>query len=225
MHPLDNPIWNALTTRQETFAQIHGPARKFSAEVTTLAGFADPSRESLEALEQMLKPDEVVALFLQDRVPLPDGLSCIHELPLVQMLHTGEIPGAPPQQFIELTESDVPEMVALAKITNPGPFGTRTRELGNYIGVRQDAELAAMAGERLKLPGYTEVSAVCTHPRHTGHGFATALVAELVRRISARGERPFLHSRQDNTRAIEVYRRLGFTERKVFHLMVVGKAK
>jgi predicted GNAT family acetyltransferase len=82
-----------------------------------------------------------------------------------------------------------------------------------------------MAGERLKLPGYTEISAVCTHPEHTGHGYATRLVAEIAERIRARGERPFLHVREDNTRAADVYRRLGFVQRLVFHLMVVGKAK
>jgi predicted GNAT family acetyltransferase len=110
-------------------------------------------------------------------------------------------------------------------LTEPGPFGTRTCELGSYLGVRRNGQLAAMAGERLKLPGYTEISAVCTHPEHTGHGFATRLVAEIAEGIRARGERPFLHVREDNVRATDIYRRLGFVQRLVFHLMVVGKAK
>ena len=234
MHPLDNPIWNALNTRQENFAEKQGPARKFPAEVTTLAGFAVPTPESLEALEQLLHPGEVVGLFLHQAAKLPAGLMSFRELPLVQMWHEGD--GNPAKNsgnashtlkadFAELVPNNVPEMVTLAKLTEPGPFGTRTHELGNFIGIKKDGKLAAMAGERLKVPGFTEISAVCTHPTQTGHGYASALVAELTARIHARGETPFLHSREDNVRALDVYKRLGFTQRLCFHLMVVEKAK
>lgn len=225
MHPLDNPIWNALSTRQEHFAEVKGLARKFPAEVTTLAGFADPTQESLQALAQLLQPGEVVGLFLHQAAQLPAGLISLRELPLVQMWHEGHALDTPKAGFLELAITDIPEMVALAKLTEPGPFGTRTRELGTYIGIKKDGKLAAMAGERLKVPGCTEISAVCTHPTQTGHGYATALVAELTAKIHARGEMPFLHARADNVRATDVYRRLGFTERFRFHLMVVGKAK
>jgi predicted GNAT family acetyltransferase len=231
MHPLDNPIWHALSTRQTYFAEVQGPTRKFPAEVTTLAGFAKPTYESLEALAQLLKPEEIVALFLHQAADLAPGLVSLRELPLVQMWHEGnagisdDAPAFPKTDFVELTATDVPEMVTLAKLTDPGPFGTRTCELGTYLGIKKGGKLAAMAGERLKLPGFTEISAVSTHPGHVGHGYATALVAELTARIHARGETPFLHSREDNTRALNVYRRLGFTPRFRFHLMVVGKTK
>lgn len=228
MHPLDNPIWNALSTRQTHFAEVQGtegPARKFPAEVTTLAAFDEPTRESLEALAQLLQPKEIVALFLHQAAELPTGLVSVRELPLVQMWHEGNVLTSAKADFVELSENDVPEMVALAKLTDPGPFGTRTRELGTYLGIKKDGKLAAMAGERLKLPGFTEISAVCTHPTQTGHGYASALVTELTTRIHARDETPFLHSREDNVRAIKVYERLGFTLRSRFHLMVVGKAK
>lgn len=233
MHPLDNPIWNALNTRQQHFAEGDATARKFPAEVTTLAGLAEPTPESFAALSRVMTPGEVVGLFLLRPASLPAGpstlhLSTIRELPLVQMWQESMLDSSINEEQNrgqELREQDVPEMVALAKLTEPGPFGTRTRELGSYIGVRKNGQLAAMAGERLKLPGYTEISAVCTHPEHTGHGYATQLVAEIAEGIRARGERPFLHVRQDNTRAAEIYRRLGFVQRIVFHLMVVGKAK
>ena len=228
MHPLDNPIWNALTTRQENFATGDTVARKFPAEVTTLAGLAEPTPESFAALGRVMAPGEVVGLFLLRPASLPDGLSAMRELPLVQMWQENAPDSSSKQEQNwggrELQEQDVPEMVALAKLTEPGPFGTRTRELGSYFGVRRNGQLAAMAGERLKLPGYTEVSAVCTHPEHTGHGYATRLVAEIAKRIRARGERPFLHVRQDNARAADIYQRLGFVQRIVFHLMVARKA-
>src|ERR1700675_1159905 len=112
-------------------------------------------------------------------------------------------------EFIPLTQSDVPEMLALTKLTKPGPFGARTHEMGDYFGIRTAGALAAMAGERLRLPGYTEISAVCTHPDHVGHGYASALMSMLMDRICSRGELPFLHVRPENARAIQVSQRLG----------------
>lgn len=108
--------------------------------------------------------------------------------------------------------------MTLAEITEPGPFSKRIRELGNYIGVERNGKLVAMAGERLRLPGYVEVSAVCTHPEHSGRGYASLLVSEMVRRIRASGDVPFLHVRSENARATELYQRLGFIGRMTFQL-------
>ena len=131
-----------------------------------------------------------------------------------------------PIEFSTLGAADSPEMVALAQLTKPGPFGPRTYELGTYLGIRNGEDtssgtLVAMAGERLRVPGFTEISAVCTHPSRLGHGYAALLMTELMRRIVARGEQPFLHVRADNTRAVELYRRLGFKERVLWYYAVV----
>jgi predicted GNAT family acetyltransferase len=136
---------------------------------------------------------------------------------------------APPErsssdpEIIDLSAPDVPEMLELTALTKPGPFNRRTHELGTYLGIRRDGRLVAMAGERLKVPGYTEVSAVCTHPDHAGHGYARILMTEVMRRICYRGETPFLHVREDNVRAIELYKRLGFKQRVLSHLAVLRK--
>jgi predicted GNAT family acetyltransferase len=114
-------------------------------------------------------------------------------------------------------------MIELTALTKPGPFSTRTHELGTYLGIRDAGKLVAMAGERLKVPGFTEVSAVCTHPEHTGHGYARILMSEVMRRIRSRGEAPFLHVREDNVRAIALYERLGFAVRVVAYLAVLRK--
>ena len=102
------------------------------------------------------------------------------------------------------------EMLALTELTKPGPFGKRTPELGTYLGIRDSGRLVAMAGERLRVPGFTEISAVCTHPEYQGHGFARMLISSVIRRTTARGDTPFLHVAQVNTRAIQVYEQLGF---------------
>jgi predicted GNAT family acetyltransferase len=132
--------------------------------------------------------------------------------------HPRRYDGTDELQFIT-AKADVPEMLALTKLTNPGPFGTRTHEMGDYFGIRVNGTLAAMAGER--LPGYTEVSAVCTHPDHLGHGYASALIRLLADRICSRCELPILHVLPDNTRAIQVYERLGFTKRALLRLTVL----
>jgi predicted GNAT family acetyltransferase len=119
--------------------------------------------------------------------------------------------------IVDLGPPDSAEMMELTKLTKPGPFGKRTHELGAYIGIRRDGKLVAMAGERLKVPGYTEVSAVCTHPEHTGRGYARILMMELMQRILNRDETPFLHVREDNGRAIKLYQELGFVTRVLLY--------
>ena len=143
--------------------------------------------------------------------------------PIAQMMWLGT---SPPRvtPTVTLDAKDVPEMVKLARLTNPGPFGQRTHELGKYIGIRQDGVLVAMAGERLHLDRYTEISAVCTLPEHRGRGYASALVSQLVHEISARKEIPFLHVRADNSEAIRVYERLGFVIRRELYVSVVSRA-
>ena len=225
MHPLDNPIWHALTTSQAEFALTCKQARRFPAEVTTLAGFPRPTRANYAALALLLEVEEVIALFLEAAPAPPAGWTIVEAAPLLQMIHEGrDTIAAAAIELEELNDADVPQMLTLTELTKPGPFGQRTHELGTYLGIRRAGRLIAMAGERLCMPGYVEVSAVCTHPEYLGHGYARALVTELVRRIRARGAVPFLHARPENTRAIDLYARLGFTRSKLYHLAVLCRS-
>jgi predicted GNAT family acetyltransferase len=141
------------------------------------------------------------------------------------MIADGETP-APSEALkpIVLGSSDVPEMLHLAEQTQPGPFGPRTHELGQYIGVRIDGALAAMAGERMRLDRAVEMSAVCVSPEHRGKGYAAFLVAWLVRKLRKEGATPFLHVFTDNVSAIALYERLGFRTRKTLRLTVLARA-
>lgn len=222
MHALDNVIWQALTTRQAGFAEGGDLARRFIPTVSPLGAFAEASQAGYDSLAA-LAGNHAVALFLDAPQIPPAGWTQTAATPLLQMLHDGsELPNHAPE-IAELTEADVPEMTALTELTKPGPFAERTRELGTYLGIRKNGVLVAMAGERLRVPGYTEVSAVCTHPDHLGHGYAAALMSAVIQKIRERGETAFLHVRADNDRAIALYRRLGFCDRVLLHLSVIRR--
>lgn len=154
---------------------------------------------------------------------LPEGWSQLREAPLLQMVFENGATPLPRHAWIALAEVDVPDMVALAELTQPGPFGTRTYQMGTYLGIRERGTLVAMAGERLRVPGHAEISAVCTHPDHVGKGYAASLMSVLIEKMRSQGETPFLHVRADNARAIGLYERLGFRKRFQFHLAVVQK--
>jgi len=226
-HPLDNPVWTALTTAQAHLAQASALARSFPPDIGPLAGFDAPTREAYESLGELFPTDGVAALALdgaQDAPPkLPPMWSLVELAPMLQMIYTDCKLPQPSREFIELTAADAAEMLALATLTKPGPFGIRTRELGDYIGIRREGKLVAMAGERMRAPGFTEVSAVCTHPDHLGRGYATGLMVEIMQRILTRGETPFLHVRSQNSHAIDLYRRLGYVDRHLFQLTILRK--
>ncbi|HEY0703529.1 MAG TPA: GNAT family N-acetyltransferase [Candidatus Acidoferrales bacterium] len=222
MQILDNPIWTSLTTRQAYLAEGDDLARRYPTEVTALAALKQNTPEAFESLARISGSD-VVALFCYDPITIPPGWKTIHTSNLVQMVC--EAPefltvGAEPRIDV-LSAADSEETLALTKLTNPGPFGTRTHELGLYLGIHQQGRLAAMAGERQKLPGYTEVSAVCTHPDFQGRGYARILMSAVMEKILERGETPILHVREDNAGAIRVYERLGFQTRAVFPFFVL----
>jgi len=228
MHPLDNVIWQALTTRQADFAEGHGNARRFVREVTSLCAFSEPSDEGYAALAELVGEEGTAAVFLDEPYAPGPGWEYIGGAALLEMVCENGAGHAPSTnshaEIVELGAADSPEMVELTALTKPGPFGTRTHELGYYVGIRNAGKLVAMAGERLKVPGYTEVSAVCTHPDHLGKGYAAALMLEVMRGIRARRETPCLHVRSDNARAISIYERLGFRRRVEGYYAILRRA-
>jgi ribosomal protein S18 acetylase RimI-like enzyme len=230
MHPLDNIIWKALTTRQAEFGESCGQARRFMPEVTLLGAFPEPTPEGYESLAGLLAMRGTIGLFLDEPYQPRAGWEFVAGAPLLRMVYENggvqvtQSPDKTDDAMVQLGDADSPEMMELTALTKPGPFGKRTHELGTYLGIRRERKLVAMAGERMKVPGWTEVSAVCTNPEHTGHGYARILMTELMRRIWSRGETPFLHVREDNVRAIELYQRLGYCRRARLHFAVLRKA-
>lgn len=209
MSDLDNPVYASLTGPHRHFALRVGRSVRYPAEVSAFAGFAGPptSRDWADLAENT-GPAAVVLLTGVFGDPPPDW-DVVDSIPGVQLVDDG-VAAAPDDEAIRLGAADVADMLALVADTQPGPFFSRTVELGTYLGVRRGGRLVAMAGERLHPPGFTEISAVCTAADFRGQGLSTRLVHAVAHQIRARGETPFLHATASNERAIRLYRSLGF---------------
>ena len=209
-----------MTGRQANYAL--GDARlalRFDPDYAAFAAAADDSPASMAALRQLIPADGSVYLMEAKAATVPLDAAIARQASCVQMIADTLTPGQGDFEVVTLTESDAPEMLALATLTKPGPFFVHTNRLGNFVGVKQDGRLVAMAGERLKPPGFTEVSGVCTHPDYRRHGYAGGLMRVIATAILARGETPFLHSYASNTGAIALYEALGFKRRSMMTML------
>ncbi len=224
-HPLDRPFWNALTTRQARFAEGDDRrAVRLGADFGLFAASRDLEPENLAALAALIPAGGAIGLAETMPVSPPPGTVLTMQVDYHQMIAGEIIAGEAGFDVTALGDGDADEMLALATLTEPGPFFRRTHQLGDFVGVRRHGKLVAMAGERLKLAGFTEVSGVCTHPDHRGKGYAGGLMRIVARRILARGETPFLHVLATNAVAIALYEKLGFRFRATLTGTVLARA-
>jgi ribosomal protein S18 acetylase RimI-like enzyme len=218
---LDNPGYHSLAGAHAKFARVSGRARRYEPEVSVFAGVPDDATaEDWAALVALLAPGEALAISGR---PLPEGFA-EGGLPAGWVANVGAglqmtdddfaVQPGDGEGLIALGAADVPDMLELIAIAQPGPFAPRTVELGGYLGIRIDGRLAAMAGRRVNPESWVEVSAVATHPDFRGQGLAARVVRGVVAAIRAEGRRAFLHSNPANETAVNLYRRLGFVVRK-----------
>ena len=212
-HPLDNPVFAALTGKQSTFAVRHGNAIRYRPDVSPFCALADETSAADWAEAARLTAPGQVALFVRLSAGPPADWEIVAAREGVQLVADDLDPAADPEA-VALTAADVPEMLELTERTKPGPFLPGTVELGGYLGIRREGRLVAMAGERMRPPGFAEISAVCTDQGWRGHGFGARLTRAVAAGIVARGETPFLHAAGDNVNAIRLYKSLGFTHRR-----------
>ncbi|WP_035862026.1 GNAT family N-acetyltransferase, partial [Cryptosporangium arvum] len=212
-HPLDHAAWASLTGAHRHLAQIHGQAARYLPDVSPLGVLAPGADARVwDDVIALLGPDAVLSLTALDVTP-PESFGIEFSAPGVQLIDA-TVDARTDPEAIRLTTADVPEMLELVERTRPGPFARRTIELGTYLGIRREGALIAMAGERMRPPGHTEISAVCTDPAHRGQGLGSRLVLAVAAGIRARGEVPFLHAAATNTGAIALYEKLGFVLRR-----------
>lgn len=223
---LNNPVWEALCHGQTGFAERLGKAALYKLEVSPFAALETPDASAMNDLTRLCEPGRIVALWSQP-ISLPDhsAWDYLESADVRQMVCHGKRGDFNPIGEV-LGADHVTRMVELVKLTNPGPFLERTIELGRYLGVMDGDDLLAMAGERFRPPGWTEVSGVCTHPTAAGRGYAAGLVASLLDTIGQRDDRAFLHVRvgsPSEDRAAAIYRRLGFEDHQPMKVTVLRR--
>jgi ribosomal protein S18 acetylase RimI-like enzyme len=217
---LDNPFWSSLATRHADIAQGGTLARRYPVAFSPIAGLPGIGPANIAALEALVEIGDDIGTAGPFVPALPGNWETLHESRLTQMIRsdTSPLPEGDVDTSI-LGAADVAEILALIGLTKPGPFRSRTIELGTYLGIREGGRLVAMTGERTWVGDFREVSAVCTHPDAQGRGYARALMGRVINRMLRAGQIPFLHVRSSNTRAIDIYRALGFIRRSEYPLL------
>jgi GNAT superfamily N-acetyltransferase len=222
---LDDIFWNTLTGPHAQFASGAGGARRYARGFSPILAFADLQQPDFAALAPFCEPGEHFYCDSWTGTP-PAGWQIEAESTMFRMLWNPSLPTADAApDAIALRPEHAAQALELATLTRPGPFGIRTIELGEYFGYFEDERLVAMAGERMHVAGLREISGVCTHPDYQGKGLARKLMAKLIHRQMARGEKPFLHVMRTNDAAHQLYLRMGFEDYLESVVRVVSPAR
>jgi ribosomal protein S18 acetylase RimI-like enzyme len=211
-HLLQNPVYNALRSGDEHLSLGTEEVKFFDEAVSPFAGFEESYAKGFDDLYELLPPGRKILYAIALFITQPRGWQLHHEIKGLQFVYEGDTDiKSEFSDVVPLGKEHIDQMIHLAALTKPGPFAQGTFRFGSYYGIFDQEELVAMTGQRLHVQNFTEISAVCTHPDHTGKGYANTLLQHQLRIIMQQGQDPFLHVREDTTRAIELYQRLGFT--------------
>lgn len=222
---LDNPAWHALTGPQAAWCERKGIAARFVSGAAPFFAVECAGPRAYADLRAILGDASEARLFRPRPEATPAGWRKTFEKPILQMILPANVQlPAPAPEICTLGNDSLADMMDLARAAKPGPFGPRTHELGAYIGIRRDGRLVAMAGERFKLPGHAEISAVAVDPSQRGQGYGRALTMALAREIRAAGKTPLLHVFADNRAALKLYESIGFATRAELTIVWIAPA-
>jgi GNAT superfamily N-acetyltransferase len=210
-HKLDNPVWYSVSETHKSFGIDFGTTKFYHPDYCPFGGFV-----TADAIENSITEYAKLAnnFFIIGQKPIvPDNLKLNNELICLQMIIHDKIELHFDDQIVKLKEEHLDDLLGLVKIVYPEYFKKKTAELGNYYGIYKNNQLVAITGERMQMNEYIEVSAVITHPEHTGKGYAKQLVAHTVNTIFEQNKTPFLHVAESNIGAVKLYENLGFHTR------------
>ncbi|MBC9909987.1 GNAT family N-acetyltransferase [Chitinophaga varians] len=222
---LDNPVWSALTTVHAAKAQGASHAKRYRKEFLSFIACDHTAANPLEALQSWINEGESFYL-VGELPPLPANWEVTFELPCAQMVlrEMMELPVKTPVEISLLTVADRADMYDLVNRVQPGYYNLDTPSLGTYYGIREEGRLVAMGGERMRMTGFTELSAIVTDPAYTGRGYAQQLITRLCRQHAEEGITSMLHVSIANERAIRLYEHMGFVTRREIMFRKIAKS-
>ena len=209
---LDNPVWFSLSETHQNFGVDYGSVKFYYPDYCPFGGFekGDAIAKSIDEYSKMVDNFFIVG----EKPELSNLLKLNKELVCLQMIVYDAIDIPTKDKIVKLTDQHIDALYELVNLVQPGYFKRKTALLGNYYGIFKNDVLVAVTGERMQMNDFVEVSAVVTHPNHTGKGYAKQLVVHTVNEIFKQNKTPYLHVIEDNRRAIQLYEKLGFTIRR-----------
>lgn len=220
-HKLDNPVWNSLSETHAAFAVDYNGTQFYHPDYGPFGGFIHPE-STAKATNQYGSLTENFFI-VGEKPELSDSLKIAKELVCLQMIIDDKIVQPITSEIVKLTEKHNDELVQLVNLVQPGYFKNKTSSLGNYFGIFKENQLVAITGERMKMNAFTEVSAIITHPDHTGKGYAKQLITHVVNTIFDENKIPYLHVVENNIGAISLYEKLGFVTRRKMSFWNISK--
>lgn len=220
-YKLDNPVWNAVSEIHSRFSIDYNGTKFYNTDYCPFGGFIDieSTKEATFQYSSLTNSFFIVGI----QPALPDSLKIEKELVCLQMIISQKIELPIDAEIVELTKDHNEALCNLVNLVQPGYFKNKTPFLGDYFGIFKNQQLIAITGERMKMTNFTEVSAIITHPDHTGKGYAKQLIAHVVNRIFDQNKIPFLHVVESNIGAIKLYEKLGFVTRRKMSFWHISK--
>ena len=207
---LDNPVWFSLSETHQSFAVDYGSVKFYHPDYCPFGGFEKSDAISIDEYSMMVDNFFIVG----EKPELSNQLQSNKELVCLQMIVYNPIDIAINDPIVKLSDEHIDALYELVNLVQPGYFKKKTALLGNYYGIFKNEEIVSVTGERMRMNDFIEVSAVVTHPNHTGKGYAKQLVIHAVNEIFKQNKIPYLHVIKDNRGAIQLYEKLGFSTRR-----------
>ncbi|MBF4485128.1 GNAT family N-acetyltransferase [Flavobacterium sp. CSZ] len=218
---LDNPVWNSLSEIHKGFVIDYKGTKFYNPDYCPFGGFIN-SQSTLDASDQYAVSAENFFI-VGEKPQIANSLKIVKELVCLQMIIYNKIELSINEDIVELTQEHNDQLVHLVNLVQPGYFKNKTASLGNYHGIFKENQLVAITGERMRMNDFTEVSAIITHPDHTGKGYAKQLIAHCVNNIFSENKTPYLHVVESNIGAIALYEKLGFVTRRKMSFWNISK--